>query len=82
MENMTFFYAELGLMSYTTIIEHSPSKIAASAVYAARCALNRSPSWTETLEHHTGYSEDQLMYAKLHSCLIYYWIILLNAFIH
>ncbi|KAG6432728.1 hypothetical protein SASPL_104314 [Salvia splendens] len=61
MENMTFLYAELGLMSYTTIIEHSSSKIAASAVYAARCALNRSPSWTETLEHHTGYSEDQLM---------------------
>ncbi|KAL1544001.1 G2/mitotic-specific cyclin S13-7-like isoform X2 [Salvia divinorum] len=60
MENMTFFYAELGLMGYTTIIEHSSSKIAASAVYAARCALNRRPSWTETLEHHTGYSEDQL----------------------
>ncbi|KAG6383954.1 hypothetical protein SASPL_156257 [Salvia splendens] len=61
MENMVFFYAELCLMSYTRIIEHSPSKIAASAVYAARCALNRSPSWTETLEHYTGYSEGHLM---------------------
>ncbi|XP_041992920.1 G2/mitotic-specific cyclin S13-7-like [Salvia splendens] len=61
MENMVFFYAELGLMSYATIIEHSPSKIAASAVYAARCALNRSPLWTETLQHHTGYSEGHLM---------------------
>lgn len=66
MENMTFFYAELGLMNYTAIIQYSPSKLSASAVYAARCALNRFPSWTETLKHHTGYSEDELMYAKLY----------------
>lgn len=65
MENMTFFYAELGLMNYATIIQYSPSKLSASAVYAARCALNRGPSWTETLKHHTGYSEDELMYARL-----------------
>ena len=70
---MTFFYAELGLMSYTTIIEHSSSKIAASAVYAARCALNRSPWWTETLEHHTGYSEDQLMYVSMIPLLFPYY---------
>ncbi|GFP97593.1 g2/mitotic-specific cyclin s13-6 [Phtheirospermum japonicum] len=61
MEHMTFFFAELGLMNYSTIIEYNPSKLSASAVYAARCTLNKSPLWTETLKHYTGYSEDQLV---------------------
>ncbi|KAL3621910.1 hypothetical protein CASFOL_034106 [Castilleja foliolosa] len=61
MKNMTFFYAELGLTNYATIINYSPSMLSASAVYAARYTLIRSPLWTETLKHHTGYSEDQLM---------------------
>ncbi|KAF5751631.1 hypothetical protein HS088_TW02G00646 [Tripterygium wilfordii] len=60
MENMVFFLAELGLMQYPTIIKYSPSIIAASAVYAARCTLDKTPFWTETLKHHTGYHEDQL----------------------
>jgi G2/mitotic-specific cyclin-B, other len=60
MENTVYFLAELGLMHYPTIISHCPSMIAASAVYAARCTLEMTPFWTETLEHHTGYSEDQL----------------------
>ncbi|XP_059625007.1 G2/mitotic-specific cyclin S13-7 [Cornus florida] len=69
MEKMVFFLAELGLMHYTTSIMYSPSMLAASAVYAARCTLNKSPLWTETLKHHTGYSEDQLMdCAKLLVC--------------
>ncbi|XP_059300235.1 G2/mitotic-specific cyclin S13-7-like isoform X3 [Lycium ferocissimum] len=61
MENMTFFLAELGLMNYMTVISYCPSKLAASAVYAARATLNKSPRWTDTLKHHTGYSEEQLM---------------------
>ncbi|KAL9992799.1 putative cyclin domain-containing protein [Helianthus debilis subsp. tardiflorus] len=32
----------------------------ASAVYAARCTLKKTPAWTETLKHHTGYYEDEL----------------------
>ncbi|GJS06093.1 putative reverse transcriptase domain-containing protein [Tanacetum coccineum] len=36
------------------------SKLAVSAVYAARCTLKKTPAWTETLKHHTGYSEDQV----------------------
>lgn len=60
MENMVFFLAELGMMNYSTITIYCPSMIAASAVYAARCTLHKSPFWTETLKHHTGYSEDQL----------------------
>ncbi|KAF8396279.1 hypothetical protein HHK36_017894 [Tetracentron sinense] len=60
MENMVFFLAELGLMHYATIM-FCPSMIAASAVYAARCTLNKSPLWNETLKLHTGFSEPQLM---------------------
>lgn len=58
---MVFFLAELGLGDYSTIL-YCPSMFAASAVYAARCTLNKTPFWTETLKHHTGYSEDQIMY--------------------
>ncbi|PWA46247.1 Cyclin A/B/D/E [Artemisia annua] len=60
MENMVFFFTELGLMDYLVTIRNNPSKLAASAVYAARCTLNKTPAWTETLKHYTGYGEDQL----------------------
>ncbi|KAJ4724188.1 Cyclin [Melia azedarach] len=60
MENLVFFLAELGISHYSTIISYCPSMLAAAAVYAARCTLNKSPFWTETLKHHTGYSEEQL----------------------
>ncbi|KAF3497082.1 hypothetical protein DY000_02056116 [Brassica cretica] len=35
--------------------------LAASAVYTARCSLNKSPAWTETLKFHTGYAESEIM---------------------
>ncbi|GKD64495.1 G2/mitotic-specific cyclin S13-7-like protein, partial [Tanacetum coccineum] len=60
MENMVLFYTELGLMDYTVIIRNNPLKVAASAVYAARYTLKKTLAWTETLKHHTGYSEDQV----------------------
>nr|CAD1817288.1 unnamed protein product [Ananas comosus var. bracteatus] len=60
MEHMVFFFAELGLMQYAMIM-YCPSMVAASAVYAARCTLRKSPLWTETLKHHTGFSEQQLL---------------------
>ncbi|GFP83815.1 g2/mitotic-specific cyclin-1 [Phtheirospermum japonicum] len=59
-ENMVYFLAELGMMNYETLI-YCPSKIAASAVYAARCTLNKAPFWNETLQMHTGFSEQELM---------------------
>ncbi|KAK4412809.1 G2/mitotic-specific cyclin-1 [Sesamum alatum] len=59
-ENMVYFLAELGMMNYATLI-YCPSMIAASAVYAARCTLNKAPVWNETLKLHTGFSEPQLM---------------------
>ncbi|KAI7754381.1 hypothetical protein M8C21_025613 [Ambrosia artemisiifolia] len=60
MENMVFFLTDLGLIHYSVIIANNPSKLAAAAVYAARCTLNKTPVWTETLKHHTGYNEDEL----------------------
>ncbi|KAL4567537.1 hypothetical protein LXL04_023124 [Taraxacum kok-saghyz] len=60
MENMVFYLTELGLVHYTIIMANNHSKLAASAVYAARCTLNKTPAWTGTLEHHTGYSEDEI----------------------
>ncbi|CAI9111857.1 OLC1v1012186C1 [Oldenlandia corymbosa var. corymbosa] len=60
-ENMVFFLAELGLGNYSTAILYRPSMLAASTVYAARCTLNKTPLWTETLKHQTRYSEDQLI---------------------
>ncbi|KAL8493710.1 hypothetical protein ACS0TY_024769 [Phlomoides rotata] len=60
-ENMVYFLAELGMMNYSSTIMYSPSMIAASAVYVARCTLNRAPFWNETLKSHTGFSEAQLM---------------------
>lgn len=60
MENLVFFLAELGISHYPTVICYCPSMLAAASVYAAHCTLKKSPLWTETLKHHTGYSEDQL----------------------
>ncbi|XP_038988232.1 G2/mitotic-specific cyclin S13-7-like isoform X2 [Phoenix dactylifera] len=60
MEHMVFFFSELALMQYSMIM-FCPSMVAASAVYAARCTLNKSPLWTETLRRHTGFSEPQLL---------------------
>ncbi|XP_075634674.1 G2/mitotic-specific cyclin S13-7-like [Castanea sativa] len=61
MENMVFFLAELGLMHYPTTILYCPSMIAAAAVFAANCTLNKTPFWSETLKHYSGYSEEQIM---------------------
>ncbi|XP_022853898.1 G2/mitotic-specific cyclin S13-7-like isoform X2 [Olea europaea var. sylvestris] len=58
-ENAVYFLAELGMMNYVTLM-YCPSMIAASAVYAARCTLNKAPFWNETLKLHTGFSELQL----------------------
>lgn len=55
------YLAELSVMHYDTMIMFSPSMVAASAIYAARSALHKIPIWTNTLKHHTGYSETQLM---------------------
>ncbi|KAK4777489.1 hypothetical protein SAY87_017676 [Trapa incisa] len=60
LECLAYFLAELGLMNYSTL-KYTPSMVAASAVYAARCTLGMSPLWNGTLKLHTGYSETQIM---------------------
>ncbi|URE18897.1 Cyclin, C-terminal domain [Musa troglodytarum] len=60
MERMVFFFAELAMMHYSMIM-FCPSMVAAAAVHAARCTLKKSPLWTATLKHHTGFSEQQLL---------------------
>ena len=60
-ENMVYLLGELAMMNYSTAIRYSPSLIAASAVYAARCTLSIAPAWNETLRQHTGFLEEQLM---------------------
>lgn len=58
---MVYLLAELAMMNYSSAIMYSPSMIAASAVYTARCTLSHAPAWNETLKLHTGFSEEQLM---------------------
>ncbi|XP_042451169.1 G2/mitotic-specific cyclin S13-7-like [Zingiber officinale] len=60
MEHMVYFFAELALMNYSMIM-FCPSMVAASAVYAAQCTLNKKPLWNERLKRHTGFSENQLL---------------------
>ncbi|XP_037407009.1 cyclin-B1-1-like isoform X1 [Triticum dicoccoides] len=60
MENTVFFFAELALLQYG-LVQSKPSMVAAAAVYAARLTLKKTPLWTDTLKHHTGFTEAQLM---------------------
>ncbi|KAI3853378.1 hypothetical protein MKX03_026386 [Papaver bracteatum] len=60
LENMVFYLAELGLMQYA-MLRYSPSMLAASCVYAANCALKKTPFWNETLKNYTGFCESQLI---------------------
>ncbi|KAK6933445.1 Cyclin, N-terminal [Dillenia turbinata] len=49
LENLVYFYAELGIMNYNTSIVYCPSMLAASMVYATRCTLSKAPAWSEAL---------------------------------
>ncbi|KAJ4775241.1 Cyclin family protein [Rhynchospora pubera] len=60
LENMIYFYGELGLMEYT-LIRYCPCMVAAAAVYAANCTLRKSSLWTDTLQRHTSYSESDVL---------------------
>uniref|UniRef100_A0A0E0L472 Uncharacterized protein n=1 Tax=Oryza punctata TaxID=4537 RepID=A0A0E0L472_ORYPU len=60
LEHMVFFFSEMALKEYG-MASLCPSLVAASAVYAAQCTLKRSPLWTGTLKHHTGFTESQLI---------------------
>ena len=53
MKNLVYYLAGLGMM-HDDMLMYWPSMIAASAVYAAKCTLNKSPAWCDTLKLHTG----------------------------
>lgn len=60
LQQMILIFGELALMEYR-MATACPSMVAASAVYAARCTLRKSPLWTKTLKHHTSLNEKQIM---------------------
>ncbi|KAJ7542923.1 hypothetical protein O6H91_09G017500 [Diphasiastrum complanatum] len=59
MNMLAFFLVELCLTEYM-MVKFSPSLLAAAAVYTAQCTLKRTPSWSATLQRHSGYTEEQL----------------------
>lgn len=84
MENMVFFFAELAMVHYS-MVKYCPSMLAASAVYAARCTLNKSPLWNETLKCHTGFSEQELLYVFIFFSfllLLFSWFTELNLYVN
>ncbi|KAI4999636.1 hypothetical protein ZWY2020_004225 [Hordeum vulgare] len=60
MENTVLFFVELALLQYG-MVQSKPSTVVAGAVYAARLTLKMTPLWTDTLRHHNGFTEAQLM---------------------
>uniref|UniRef100_A0A1J3CQT7 Cyclin-B2-3 n=1 Tax=Noccaea caerulescens TaxID=107243 RepID=A0A1J3CQT7_NOCCA len=60
LEVLSFLIIDLCLVEYE-MLEYAPSKLAASAVYTAQCALNGFEEWSKTCEFHTGYKEEQLL---------------------
>lgn len=60
-EVLSFFIIELCLVEYE-MLEYTPSKLAASAIYTAQCTLKGFQEWGKTCERfHTGYKEEQLL---------------------
>jgi hypothetical protein len=54
------FIIELALSEYS-VIRYLPSVQAASAVYLSRRMGNLTPSWTATLKHYTGLTEEDVL---------------------
>ena len=75
-----YFFAELGLTNYATMM-YCPSMLAASAVYAARCTLNKTPVWDQTLELHTGYPEAYLQLVNWETLILFMLEFVLKIFI-
>ncbi|XP_073156223.1 G2/mitotic-specific cyclin-2-like isoform X2 [Henckelia pumila] len=60
LETLSFFLIELCLVEYE-MLKYPPSVMAAAATYTAQASLHGVGQWNKTCQHHTGYSEDQLM---------------------
>ncbi|KAK9164941.1 hypothetical protein Scep_000132 [Stephania cephalantha] len=61
LELLSFFLVELCLVEYE-MLKYPPSLLAASAIYTAKCTVNRSSHhWSKTSEWHSTYSVEQLL---------------------
>ncbi|XP_075483140.1 G2/mitotic-specific cyclin-2-like isoform X2 [Primulina tabacum] len=60
LETLSFFLIELCLVEYE-MLKYPPSFMAAAATYTAQASLYGIGQWNKTCQHHTGYSEDQLL---------------------
>lgn len=59
LEHLAFYLIELSLVEYEAL-RFRPSLLCASAVYVARCTLNKLPAWTSLLGKHAQYKEYQM----------------------
>ncbi|CBI24160.3 unnamed protein product, partial [Vitis vinifera] len=59
LEHLAFYLIELCLVEYEAL-KYKPSLLCASAIYLARCTLQRAPAWTPLLHKHARYEESQI----------------------
>ncbi|CAK9165642.1 unnamed protein product [Ilex paraguariensis] len=59
LEHLAFYLIELCLVEYEAL-KFKPSLLCASAIYVARCTLQRTPPWTPLLGKHARYEESQI----------------------
>lgn len=60
LELLSFMLVEHCLVQYE-MLKFPPSFIAAASIYTAQATLYGVQQWSKTCEHHTSYSEDQLL---------------------
>ncbi|XP_057507781.1 putative cyclin-B3-1 isoform X1 [Actinidia eriantha] len=59
LEHLAFYLVELCLVEYEAL-KFKPSLLCASAIYVARCTLQKTPTWTPLLRSHARYDELQI----------------------
>ena len=69
LELLSFFIIELCLVEYE-MLKFPPSLLAAAAIYTAQCSLYCFKQWSRTIEWHTHYSEDQLLWVVFASIFV------------
>ncbi|XP_031476969.1 G2/mitotic-specific cyclin-2-like isoform X2 [Nymphaea colorata] len=59
-EYLSCYLSELSLVDYG-MLKYRPSMVAAAAVYSAQCMIKGFKCWSRTSEHHSRYSEDDIL---------------------
>ena len=75
MNMLAFYFVELCLVDFA-MVKFSPSMLAASAVYLAKCTIKPSGEarWNATLRRHSGYEDSELMYEISSPLSLYVYI--------